>query len=76
MIECEIVSHHGYGTPPELFKAFFRIIAETVRELIGADWSTDIADAWRMLLDQIDAVVASSLAAAQQDDPVASRGVG
>jgi len=45
MIECEIVSHHGYGTPLELFKAFFRIIAETLRELIGADWSTDIAKA-------------------------------
>jgi hemoglobin-like flavoprotein len=76
MIECEIVSHDAYGTPPELFRAFFRIIAETLRELIGADWSTDIENAWRMLLDQIDDVVASSLAAAQQEGRFSSASVG
>ena len=45
MIKCEIVSHDAYGTPPELFNAFFRIISETLRELLGADWSTEIKDA-------------------------------
>ena len=69
MIECEIVSHDAYGTPPELFNAFFRIIAETLRELLGADWSTEIEDAWRKLLDDIASVVASPHAATQQGSP-------
>jgi len=76
MIECEIVSHDAYGTPPELFNAFFRIIAETLRELLGADWSTVIKDAWRKLLDEIDGVVASTHTAVQQGAPVSGPVVG
>jgi hemoglobin-like flavoprotein len=69
MIECEIVSHDAYGTPPDLFNAFFGIIAETLRELLGADWTTAIDEAWRQLLDEVEVVVASH-AAAQQGAPV------
>ena len=72
MIECEIVSHDAYGTPPELFKTFFGIIAETLRELLGADWSTEIEDAWRKLLDEIEGVVAANYTATQQGAPVPS----
>ena len=57
LIECEISSHDAYGTPRELFVAFFGIIAESVRELLGADWSPDIDAAWRKLLDEIDSLV-------------------
>jgi hemoglobin-like flavoprotein len=58
MIECEVVSHDAYGTPRELFLAFFGVIAETMREILGGDWSPEIDDAWRFLLDEIDGVVA------------------
>ena len=37
MIECEISSHDAYGTPRELFIAFFGVIAGTLREILGAD---------------------------------------
>ena len=76
MIECEMMSHDAYGTPPELFNAFFRIVAETLRELLGADLSTEIADAWRKLLDEVDGVVASYRAATQQGAPVSNPIVG
>jgi hemoglobin-like flavoprotein len=39
MIACEVLSHDAYGTPRELFFAFFGIIADTLRELLGGDWS-------------------------------------
>ena len=58
MIECEVVSHDAYGTPRELFGTFFRVIAETLRELLGTDWSPEIDAAWRKLLGEIDRVVA------------------
>ena len=62
MIECEVQSHDAYGTPRELFGTFFGVIAETVRELLGDDWSPEIDAAWRKLLGEIDCLVAKSQA--------------
>src|SRR3954468_16246951 len=42
MIECEISSHDAYGTPRDLFIAFFGIIAAALREILAADWSPEI----------------------------------
>jgi hemoglobin-like flavoprotein len=57
LIECEAASHDGYGTPRELFVAFFVVIAATLRELLGADWSNEIDDAWRQLLAEIEGII-------------------
>jgi hemoglobin-like flavoprotein len=57
MIQCEVQSHDAYGTPPELFVAFFGVIADTMREIIGADWSAEIEGAWRRLLAELDRLV-------------------
>ena len=59
MIECEVSSHDAYGTPRELFFAFFGVIAATLRELLGAEWSDDIDKAWTEMLTQIEGIVAS-----------------
>ena len=60
MIECEISSHDAYGTPRDLFIAFFGVIAGTLREILGPDWSPEMDAAWRKLLEEIKDVVASS----------------
>jgi hemoglobin-like flavoprotein len=60
MIECEISSHDAYGTPRELFVAFFGVIAASLRELLGADWSPQIDAAWRTLLADVQDMVARS----------------
>jgi hemoglobin-like flavoprotein len=60
VIECEVSSHDAYGTPRELFVAFFGVIAETLHELLDADWSPEIDMAWRNLLDEIEGVVTQS----------------
>ena len=60
MIECEVQSHDAYGTPRELFGKFFGVIADTMREVLGNDWSPAIDAAWRRLLDEIDRLVARS----------------
>ena len=57
MIECEVTSHDAYGTPRDLFFAFFGIIATTLRELLGPDWTREIDDAWQDMLRQINGVV-------------------
>lgn len=55
LITCEVVSHDGYGTPPELFIAFFAVIRDTLRDLLRDEWSPDITQAWDRLLIEIDA---------------------
>ena len=59
LIISEVSSHDAYGTPRELFVAFFGIIAETLREILGADWTPDIDAAWRHLLCEINSLVAA-----------------
>ena len=60
MIECEVTSHDAYGTPRELFVAFFSVIAATLRELLSTDWSPEIDQAWQQFLDEIANIVARS----------------
>src|ERR1700759_210418 len=62
MIACEVSSHDAYGTPRDLFVAFFGVIAATLRELLGTDWTDEIDAAWRNLLAEIEGVVEASAA--------------
>jgi hemoglobin-like flavoprotein len=50
MIQCEVVTHDGYGVPPSVFAAFFIVVADTIRETLGAEWTGEAERAWRSLL--------------------------
>jgi hemoglobin-like flavoprotein len=60
MIECEVISHDAYGTPRDLFVAFFGVIAETLRDILQSDWSPEIDAAWRRLLADVNEIVAET----------------
>lgn len=62
MIACEVVSHDAYGTPRDLFFTFFGIIADTLRDLLGDDWSPQIDAAWQQLLVDLQDMVEQSCA--------------
>jgi hypothetical protein len=62
MITSEVVSHDAYGTPRDLFVAFFGVIADTLRDLLGAEWTDDIDTAWQKLLAEIEQVIARQMA--------------
>jgi len=55
LIACEAASHDAYGTPRDLFVAFFDIIRDMLRGLLSDEWSPDIAHAWDRLLAEIEA---------------------
>ena len=55
LIFCEVQSHDGYGTPPEIFAVFFEVITDTLRDLVGKQWSPDMDAAWRTTLKELDA---------------------
>src|SRR5262245_37722946 len=59
LITSEVSSHDAYGTPRELFIAFFGIIAQTLREVVGTDWSDELDAAWHKLLSDIEGLVAA-----------------
>ena len=54
MIQCEVVTHEGYGVPPDVFGVFFATVAATLKDVIGADWTADMDRAWRELLADLD----------------------
>ncbi|MCP1915644.1 putative membrane protein [Bradyrhizobium elkanii] len=57
LIESEVFSHDAYGTPRELFVAFFAVIADSLREILGEQWTAEIDAAWHKLLGDIEAIV-------------------
>ena len=60
LLVAERDNHAAYGVPPTVFATFFGIIAGTVRDVLGPDWTAETATAWDALLD---AVAAAPLSA-------------
>jgi hemoglobin-like flavoprotein len=50
MIRNEVVTHDGYGVPPEVFPLFFDAVADTLREAAGGGWTPEMTRAWDQLL--------------------------
>jgi hemoglobin-like flavoprotein len=60
IIQCEVQSHEAYGTSRQLFGQFFSAIADTLREILGTDWSPEFEETWQTLIGELDDVVAQS----------------
>jgi len=60
LIQCEVVTHDGYDVPPEVFRTFFGVVAETVREVVGDAWTPAMDEAWRGTLVDLDYYVTHS----------------
>ncbi len=54
MIQCEVVTHDGYGVPPAVFGVFFGVVAEEIEAALGDEWTPADAAAWRRLLADLD----------------------
>jgi hemoglobin-like flavoprotein len=54
LIQCEVVTHDGYGVPPETFAVFFGTVRDTLREVCAEAWTGEIEAAWRALLEALD----------------------
>ncbi|MDE2379402.1 globin [Bradyrhizobium sp.] len=61
LIGSEVTSHDAYGTSRALFVDFFRVIRDTLREMLGSAWTGEIDAAWQRLLREIDDLVAVSV---------------
>jgi hemoglobin-like flavoprotein len=54
MIQCEVITHDGYGVPPAVFGVFFTVVADTLREVLGAEWTAETDATWRDFLERMD----------------------
>ncbi len=57
MIGTEIITHEGYDVPRDVFATFFSVVRDTVRDVLGEDFSPDLASAWDAMLAEIDGFV-------------------
>lgn len=53
MVQCEVVTHEGYGVPPDVFPLFFDTVVETLRDAAGPDWTPAMEAAWTEALTQL-----------------------
>lgn len=53
LMRSHSIAHDGYNVPPPVFLSFFTVVAETVADVIGAEWQGDMAAAWDVLLAEI-----------------------
>lgn len=57
LIRTSVVIHTEYGVPPDIFRTFFGVVAATVRDVLGEQWTPQIGAAWDRLLCDLDAYV-------------------
>jgi hemoglobin-like flavoprotein len=54
LIQCEVMTHDGYGVPPETFGVFFGTLADTMRDVCAEAWTPAMESAWQELLAALD----------------------
>ncbi len=55
LVAAESAAHATYDVSPDTFVIFFRVIAETLRDVLGADWTAEMDAAWRELVSAMSA---------------------
>jgi hemoglobin-like flavoprotein len=54
LIQCEVITHAGYDVPPDVFRIFFGVVASTIREQLGVEWTPEFERAWQKMLGELD----------------------
>lgn len=57
LIETEAITHEGYGVPRAVFPAFFETLAETLRDVLGEDWTEAMDTSWQALRAELEQYV-------------------
>jgi hemoglobin-like flavoprotein len=46
LVQIERVNHEGLGVDPALFDRFYLTVMATFKDVLGADWTTDMEAVW------------------------------
>lgn len=58
MIYAEMSNHTGLGVPPAQFVTFFDVVKSVFRDLLGAEWTSEVDEAWDDVLHEVKDIVA------------------
>jgi hemoglobin-like flavoprotein len=56
MVHAEVQTHDGYGVPRDVFPKFFNVLADTLRQILGQDWTAEMEAGWRRLVAELAAI--------------------
>lgn len=57
LIATEFVNHQNLGVPADQFELFFKVIVDSIRQVLAEHWSAEIEAAWSSLAKRIDEVI-------------------
>lgn len=63
MIYAEMTNHSGIGVPPAQFVTFFDVVKAVFRDMLGAEWTAEVEQAWDDVLRDVKGIVAKVEAA-------------
>jgi hemoglobin-like flavoprotein len=69
-VGAEAVTHSYYDVPTEEFGVFFEVLVDTLRALLGVEWTDAFETAWARLLYELDLYVKNG---SQPTERVAAR---
>jgi hypothetical protein len=52
-VRAEVVTHEGYGVPPDVFPKFFDALVATLKDLLGREWTDDMETDWVGLVGRL-----------------------
>ena len=58
LIATEFVNHQNIGVPPTQFELFFVAMIDTLREVLGEQWTPETAEAWDAVRTRVASLVA------------------
>ena len=53
LVQIERVNHEGLGVDPALFDRFYLTVMATFRDVLGADWTTDMEAVWTRAVSEL-----------------------
>ena len=62
-VRDESVTHAGYDVSPDVFGTFFRMLADTIKDVLGERWTAEMASAWDAVIHDLSSCVQRSAGA-------------
>jgi hemoglobin-like flavoprotein len=53
LIQIERVNHQGLGVEPEMFDKFYLTVMATFKDVLGADWTPAMENAWTRVVGEL-----------------------
>jgi hemoglobin-like flavoprotein len=53
LVQIERVNHEGLGVDPEIFDKFYWTVMATFKDILGADWTSEMETVWSRVVGEL-----------------------